>query len=169
MLKKIFLILFLTIVYIGNSFAQKLYIWDPPQIEVSKRNGFHKEKTVYIAVNDGRLPSKKVKTNTTSENVVQSFITAIQSAYPNVKFAIKDNYFEKDTTKMPLINLTISAYQAGFGTEVSTGIGVIGGNIGLAVFPQGKCNAITALYCDVVDGEKKVSKDIHSVSSRDNI
>ena len=150
---------------IGNVLSQKLYEWKPPAVNFAVRNDISTNDTVFLIIKDRRVSPEKLKSDTDSKQILSSIISDIKRSFPNV--LIIDKLTPKDGELNILINL--SSYSAGFGTEISAGVGMIGGNIGSFIFPKGKWNAITAVTCTIIKSNKKESKDFSNVSSKDNL
>lgn len=162
---RVFLFFIVFTFTIGNVLSQKLYEWKPPVVNFAIRNEISINDTVFLIIKDRRIHPEKIKSDTDSRQILSSIISDIKRSFPNV--LIIDKLRAKEGKLNILINL--SSYSAGFGTEISAGIGIIGGNIGSFIFPKGKWNAITAFTCTIIKSNKKESKDFSNVSSKDNL
>ncbi|MEI2271878.1 hypothetical protein OHD16_06960 [Sphingobacterium sp. ML3W] len=161
-LLSIFLILSICTI---NAFSQKLYEWKPPTVNFVIRNDVSFKDTLFLIVKDRRVKPEKLNTDTDSEQITSTIVNDIKKSFPRV--VIIDRSTPKEGSCNVLINL--ASYGAGFGTEISAGVGIVGGNLGSFVFPKGKWNAITALTSTILKPNTKESKDFSSVSSKDNI
>jgi len=148
-----------------DAFSQKLYEWKPPVVDFIVRNDVTFKDTVFLIIKDRRVKPSKLKSETYSEQITSSITNDIKKSFPRV--VIIDRSTPKEGSCNVLINL--ASYGAGFGTEISAGVGIVGGNFGSFVFPKGKWNAITALTSTILKPNTKESKDFSSVSSKDNI
>lgn len=151
--------------------AQKIYVWCPDNYQVKARVGLKEKDTVNIVFFDGRSIPPKNKIECSSEQLVQTVLTQLKTAYPSIVFVLKPEslYYKKTTDKLVLLKIGISAYHAGFGTDISGGIGMVGGHFSAMVFPKGEWNAITAYFIQVTTGEKTVTKEISNISSKSNM
>lgn len=162
---RVFLFFIVFTFTIENVFSQKIYEWKPPVVNFAIRNDISINDTVFLIIKDRRIHPEKLKSDTDSKQILSSIISDIRRTFPNVLI------IDKLTPKEAKLNILISlsSYSAGFGTEIATGVGMVGGNIGSFIFPKGKWNAITALTCTIIKSNKKESKDFSNVSSKDNV
>lgn len=151
--------------------AQKIYVWCPENYEIKPRLGLMAKDTINIVFFDGRSIPPKSKVECTSEQIIQSLFTQLKTAYPSAILLLQPEsaYYQKQTGKSPLIKIGIAAYHAGFGTDISGGIGMVGGHFSAMVFPKGEWNAITQLYVQYLNGSKNSSKEISNISSKSNM
>jgi hypothetical protein len=157
------------------SFAQKLYIWCPETHDVKAHTGFLVGQDVNLVVYDGRtIPANsRVKCDTTS--VQQAIATYIRTIYPSCHINVlpDSDYYKPSMQGKITIKIGISAYQAGFGTDINVGIGSVGGKFSYGVFPEGKWNGLVSYYVQVFDNRKeagkKLSKEISEVNSKSNL
>ncbi len=150
---------------IGNVLSQKLYEWKPPAVNFAVRNDVSTNDTVFLIIKDRRVNPEKLKSDTDSKQILSAIISDVKRAFPNV--LINDKLTPKEGKFNIIINL--SSYGAGFGTEISAGVGMVGGNINSFIFPKGKWNAITALTCTIIKSNKKETREFSNVSSKDNL
>ncbi|KKX47963.1 hypothetical protein [Sphingobacterium sp. IITKGP-BTPF85] len=165
---KYILLLILT-VNISISNAQKLYVWCPEHVEAPVRNDILRSDTVTIAFFDARILNKKSKIECNSEILTDKIFEQIKQVYPNI-FFIKDNslYRSKDSINT-ILKIGISAYHAGFGTDISVGIGMVGGSLSTMILPKGMWNASTTFYTEITDRKKSNKETISNIGSQDNI
>lgn len=152
-----------------DTFAQKLYVWVPENEIPSPRPLFQENDTINLSIFDGRTLTKKSRIKCTSEELIENIANFIKTAYPNAYINIMppQSYYEKAKENNITIKIGISAYHAAFGADIKTGIGNVGGKIAYSIFPEGKWNALTALYVKVYDyrnnnrimKETSISKD----------
>ncbi|WP_262250243.1 hypothetical protein [Parapedobacter soli] len=156
---------------IGSGNAQKHYVWCPDDVEVKPRAGMADGAEVGLVVYDGRVISKKGKIECSSDEVTSAIAHLLEKVYPSVRFAILNDsaYYKKGTHDRPTLKIGLSAYHAGFGVDVSTGVGIVGGSFAAMAFPKGEWNAATALYVQFEDGESSTEKEISNVASRPNV
>jgi hypothetical protein len=155
--------------------AQKLYIWCPESDEVKAHTGFLSGQDVNLVVYDGRTIPSNSRVKCDAESVQQALAKYIQMIYPSCHINVlsDSDYYKPSIQGRVTIKIGISAYQAGFGTDINVGIGSVGGKFSYGVFPQGKWNGLVSYYVQVFDnrkeGSKKFSKDITEVTSKSNI
>jgi len=155
--------------------AQKLYIWCPESHEVKAHTGFLSGQDVNLVVFDGRTIPSNSRVKCDAENIQQALAKYIQTIYPSchIKILSDSDYYKPSIQGRITIKIGISAYQAGFGTDINVGIGSVGGKFSYGVFPQGKWNGLVSYYVQVFDnrkeGSKKLSKEIAEVTSKSNI
>ncbi|GHT64139.1 hypothetical protein FACS189451_11530 [Bacteroidia bacterium] len=173
-MKKIIFILFFTTINLF-AFGQKLYIWCPENPNIKPRVGFLQGQEVNIIIFDGRIIPEKSKVECSSEKVSQSLFDLLSTSYPSAKliFLPEEKYYQKPDTNIVTIKIAISAYHAGFGRDISVGIGSVGGNFSYGVFPKGEWNALTSFYVQIFDNrnskEKKDAKEISEIESKPNL
>ena len=155
--------------------AQKLYVWEPRMQEINPRPFFEAKDTIDIIVFDGRIIPKKSHVKCTSEEVINHIVDDITKAYKGGTFIIRN---ASDYNKSPLnnhitIKIGISAYHAGFGSDIDIAIGSVGGKFSYGVSPKGKWNAMTSLYVRIYDKrdnkDKKQTKEILHKASKPNM
>jgi hypothetical protein len=95
----------------------------------------------------------------------------LKTAYPSAILVLQpeSEYYKKPDDKLVLIKIGIAAYHAGFGTDISGGIGMVGGHFSTMVFPKGQWNAITAYYVQIFVAGRTITKEISNVSSKSNM
>lgn len=164
---KIILAFFL-IVISSSSFAQKkIYQWRPPDAIFAVRDDMTLGDTVYINVIDRSIKPKKIVSNTDFEEISEYISSAVSHSFPNTQFILPDSTYLKGSGT--LIKITVMTYHAGFGTEISAGIGSMGGSLGTMVFPRGKWNAVTSFRCEIEQYGSKVGEVFANISSKDNL
>lgn len=168
-------ILVLALILISSNLgAQKLYTWCPKEQIAKPRIGFIEKDTVDLVIFDGRIFTEKSKIECSSENTVYQLQEYIKKTYPSAIInVLNSSIYYKDPLKDRItIKIGISAYHAGFGADVKTGIGIVGGNFSYGVFPEGKWNAVTGYAVSIYDNRNnlgvKATKDIYKVESRLN-
>jgi hypothetical protein len=171
--KTLLLTTFLSFIF-NYSFGQKLYVWCPDEQNVKPRIGFLENQEINILVFDGRTITKNSKVECESENVVQALSNYIRKAYPSAKINLLKNeaYYKKPEKGKITIKLAISAYHAGFGADISAGIGSVGGNFSYGVIPKGEWNGVTSYYVQIFDSrneDKKLVKEISEIASKPNM
>ncbi|SFC07670.1 hypothetical protein SAMN05421747_10426 [Parapedobacter composti] len=151
--------------------AQKHYVWCPDEVEVKSRTGMAEGAEVGLVVYDGRVISKKGKIECSSEEVTSAIAQLLEKVYPSIRFVILNEsaYYKQATDDRPTLKIGLSAYHAGFGVDVSTGVGIVGGSFAAMAFPKGEWNAATAIYLQFEDGETSTEKEISNVASRPNM
>ena len=152
--------------------AQKIYVWSPENFQVKPRIGLMEKDTINIVFFDGRAIPKKNKIECTSYQLFQAILLQLKIAYSSaiLRQLPESEYYKKQlNAKNILIKIGIAAYHSGFGTDISGGIGVVGGQFSTMVFPKGQWNAITAYYIQVFKDGAVASKEISNLSSKPNI
>lgn len=175
-MKKKTLILITSFLFILNlSFGQKLYVWCPDDQEVKARVGFLESEEIDLVIFDGRTIPKKSKIACESENVILALSNYIRKAYPDAKLNVLDEteYYKKAKENRITIKIAISAYHAGFGSDITVGIGNVGGSFSYGVIPKGEWNGLTSYYAQISDYRKdeehKYSKEISEIASKPNL
>jgi len=174
-MKHLFLVIsFITIVFCSAN-AQKLYIWCPDQHNVKQRAGFLDKESVDLVIFDGRSIPSNSKVECKGTDVEQALKDFIQHVYPSCKLTVlpDSSYYKSSAPDRITIKIGIAAYQAGFGTDISVGIGSGGGKFSYGVFPKGEWNGLVSYYVQIFDnrngGAKKMSKEVSSVTSKSNL
>ncbi|MVZ60920.1 hypothetical protein [Sphingobacterium humi] len=163
-----FLLSIVFFISVFDSFEQKkIYQWRPPDAVFSIREDVNLGDTVYLYVVDRSIKPKKIVTNTDFKEIKSFIESSVARSFPKSNFLILDSTYNNATHR--LIRISIVSYHAGFGTEISTGIGSVGGSLSTMVFPSGKWNALTSLNCETIDNGTKESKELTSIVSKDNL
>jgi len=165
---KLFLLLLLISTFCK---AQKIYVWCPENYQVKPRVGLKEKDTINVVFFDGRSIPPKNKIECTSDQFIQTLFSQLKVAYPSAVLILQPEtaYYKKSEGKSILIKIGIAAYHAGFGTDISGGIGMVGGHFSAMVFPKGEWNAITAYFVQYYDGQKNTTKEISNISSKSNM
>jgi len=147
-----------------------MYIWCPKNNTVTARKGLGDKSTVDLVIFDGRSLTDRVKAECSPDQLKATILEQLISVYPSVLFNVLDDeyYYKKPESGNKLIKIGISAYHAGFGTDISAGIGTMGGKLSTMVMPSGKWNAATGYYVEVVGLDKPTEKEIFNIASRPN-
>lgn len=175
MLKPFLITLLIFLCFGGVGKAQKLYIWCPTEQEVKPRTGFLENENISLVVFDGRSIPKNSRIECESLSVEPGLMEYIKKAYPSCKITrlSESEYYKKSELGKITIKIGIAAYQAGFGTDISIGIGSVGGKFSYGIFPKGEWNALTSYFVQIFDNrktdEKKYSREISSVVSKSNM
>jgi hypothetical protein len=169
-MKKILLVILICVPLL--SLGQKMYVWCPENFEVKPRIGLAANDSIGIAIFDSRaIPSHK-KIECTSDQFVKSLFLQLQAVYPSAILTLlpAESYYQKKAAPGKIIiKIGISAYQAGFGSDISGGIGMINGKLSTMVFPKGEWNALTAYSVQVLKDGSSESIDINNLASRSNM
>lgn len=174
-MKKLLLSILFLITVANAVFAQKLYVWEPKPQSVSQRPFYTESDTIDVVMYDGRIFSKKSKIECTSEELIESIYDVLKQAYGKATICLMNSseYNKKPLPGHVTIKIGIAAYGAGFGTDVSVGIGSVGGSFSYGVFPKGKWNAVTSFLVRVYDkrnGQVRSSeKSISHTDSKSNM
>ncbi|MFV0156451.1 hypothetical protein OBK03_11835 [Empedobacter falsenii] len=129
---------------------------------------------IEIIIFDGRVISDKSKVECSSNDFINKLFNDIKKVYPSALVNIKgkEDYYSNPKKGIITIKIGISAFHSAFGTEVNTGIGVMGGNLNYSIFPSGKWNAVTNYYVKIYDernnANSKYEKEILKVASKSN-
>jgi len=169
-MKNLLLIIFLLIGYATK--AQKIYVWCPENYQVKPRIDLRKNDTINVVFFDGRSIPPKNKIECSSEQIIQTLFSQLKATYPAAILVQRpeSDYYKKNLARQSvLIKIGIAAYHAGFGTDISGGIGMVGGHFSTMVFPKGQWNAITSYYVQIFVGDKTTTKEISNVSSKSNM
>lgn len=173
-MNKFIVLFFLVFVSITIS-AQKLYVWCPDEIDVKPRPGFLQHDTINLVIFDGRTLPNRSKVECESSEVISSMVANITKAYPSAIINVlgDSGYYSDPMPNRITIKIGISAYQAGFGVDVTIGIGSIGGNVIFGAVPQGQWNGITGYYVRLYDYRKgksdKFTTSISKIASKPNM
>jgi hypothetical protein len=169
------IVTFLLVILCNLCVAQKLYIWCPEDHDVRPRVGFLENQDMNLVLFDARTIPSNSKVECEGITVNQALAKFIQKAYPSSKITIlsEADYYKPSEKGKITIKIGIASYQAGFGTDVSVGIGSVGGKFSYSVFPKGEWNGLVSYYVQVFDNrgeiDRKVSKEISEVTSKSNI
>ncbi len=169
-MKYFLLILLLVSSYLAK--AQKIYVWCPENYQVKPRIDLRKNDTINVVFFDGRSIPPKNKIECSSEQIIQTLFSQLKVTYPSAILIQRpeSDYYKKNLpSKSVLIKIGIAAYHAGFGADISGGIGMIGGHFSTMVFPKGEWNAVTAYYVQIFIGDKIITKEVSNVSSKSNM
>jgi len=152
--------------------AQKIYVWCPENYQIKPRVDLRKNDTINVVFFDGRSIPPKNKIECSSEQIIQTLFSQLKATYPSVIWVQRpeSDYYKKNlASKSVFIKIGIAAYHAGFGTDISGGIGMVGGHFSTMVFPKGQWNAITSYYVQIFVGEKTTTKEISNISGKSNM
>jgi len=155
--------------------GQKLYIWCPNDQEVKPRVSFLENQEINLIIFDGRSIPNNSKIECQSSDVVVELFNVIKKAYPSAKINLLNdsNYYKKSDAGKITIKIGIAAYQAGFGTDVTVGVGTIGGNFSYGLVAKGQWNGITSYYAQIFNNRNnlagKYEREIFKVESKSNI
>ena len=157
-----------------TAYSQKMYVWAPKKFSPAPRIGFLQGDTIFLSIFDARMITKKNKIESTSEEVIENVHNLIAQSYPSATIVYDNNLYYKKSSKTAItIKIAISAYHAGFGSDITMGIGSRGGSFSAMVFPKGKWNAMTAYNVRITDNREgrniEQSKDVSSVDSASNM
>ena len=152
--------------------AQKIYVWCPENFEVKPRTGLIMTDTINIVFFDGRSFPKKNKIECSPDELFQTLFSQLKITYPKIIFNMlpEADYYKK-TVKGDGVTLKIglAAYHSGFGTDISGGIGIVGGQLSTMIIPKGQWNAVTAYYVQLFRDEISKLKEISNLASRPNM
>ncbi len=165
----------LTFTFYITTFSQKLYIWCPPEQKAKPRTSFLIDTNIDVVIFDGRVFPDKIRDKCNAETVRSGIGNYIKNLYPsaNVNIMTEDFYYKKADVGHIVIKVAIVAYHAGFGTDISLGIGSIGGQSAFIAFPKGEWNALTSYHIEIIDQRnnlsKKFVKEISELDSKPNM
>ena len=134
-----------------------------------------KNQNVNVVIFDGRNIPSNSKIECDSHGVTDALKAYIGKVYPSSNIIIlpDSTYYQPSTKGALTIKIGIAAYQAGFGTDISVGIGSVGGKFSYSVFPKGQWNGLVSYYVQIfdnrVDNKKKVSKEISEITTKSNV
>lgn len=173
-MKKLVLLSFMTI-FIGQlSFGQKMYVWCQKEQVVPQRKGFLADLKIDLVVFDARTLTASSKIECESDVITSNIAQLIKQTYPSATINIlsSDEYYQKAKDGIITIKVSISAYHAAFGANVTVGIGSVGGNFSWGAIPEGKWNAVTGYNVNIYDNrtedKKKGNHSIGKLASRPN-
>lgn len=155
----------------GFLIAQKIYIWCPSGFEAKPRAGLMENDTINVVIFDGRIIPKKSKIECTPEQLGQTIFNQLKTTYPSAVFNLlpESDYHKKFIVgNSALLKVGISAYHAGFGSDVSSGVAMINGSVSTVMITNGHWNGLTTLSAQIFSGSKSESKDISHTASRPN-
>ncbi len=158
----------------NSTFAQKVYVWDPQPEVPAHRPLFTSSDTVDIVVFDGRNIPRKTNNKYTSEELVETITNNIMDAYEGATFIKlgKEHYYKDGIDNHVTIKVGVSGYHAGFGTEMNSAVGIVGGNFAYGFSGGGKWNCLTSFFAKVYDrrdGNSRIEeKEIISLDEKPN-
>ncbi|MBL1408811.1 hypothetical protein [Sphingobacterium faecale] len=164
-----YLLLLILIANVSFSNAQKLYVWCPEYVQAPPRSDISSLDTVKVAFFDARILNEKSKIECTSETLIESIFEQIKQVYPNIYFVKDNSLYRSKESKGTLLKIGISAYHAGFGTDISAGIGIVGGNLSTMIIPKGMWNASTIFYTEIIKNSTSNQEMISNIGSQSNI
>lgn len=168
-------LLLITLFTTISIFSQKLYIWCPPEQKVKPRKFVSENLNIDVVIFDGRVIPNRVRDKCDPETLKLDIANYLKKLYPTAKINIlsEEYYYKKAESDKITLKIGISAYHAGFGTDVSIGIGSVGGNFAVMAFPKGEWNALTSYYIQTFDlrnnEEKKQQIQISELDSKSNM
>ncbi|GAA4797731.1 hypothetical protein GCM10023231_27910 [Olivibacter ginsenosidimutans] len=172
--KKFFLLviwMFLTI----NTFAQKIFVWCPPNAEIGPVNDKLKGLNINIVIADFRKIVDTTHVECTSEDLITTIAQTITTAYPAAIINILDtNQFKTQAEKQKVtIRIAITAYHSASGNDASDAIGKPEENFSWGVLPKNKWNSVAGFNVVIEDYRsenlKKLTRNIANIVSRPNI
>lgn len=169
-MKRLLLIIFLSTPAI--CFSQKMYVWCPENNQIKQRVGLKTNDTINVVFFDGRSIPNKNKIECTFEQLSQTLFSQLKTAYPGLNLVLRpesDYYIKSITSNNKLIKIAVGSYHAGFGTDISGGIGMVGGSLSTMIIPKGQWNAITSFHIQVISSGASTAKDIANLSSKSNM
>lgn len=174
MIKKI--LLFSVCIFLGLFVsAQKIYVWCPPETELSSPNDKLKGFNINVVISDTRVITDTTKIECNSQNLVDIIANTVVSTYPSAIINILDSSkYHQDSEKNKItIKIAISAYHSASGTDVSTAIGNPGGNFNWGILPKNKWNSVAGFHVVIddfrTDEHKTLTRNIANIVSRPNI
>jgi len=141
----------------------------PSETSTTPRAGFLVNQQIDIVFFDSR--TKKAQ----SEEVKKSIVDHLRKTYPGARFQKLDNseYFATPESGKVTIKINIAGYNAGFGVESTSGIGMINGQpFVFSGVSDGQWNGLTGIAVmlyDYREGEERYSNEISDVESRPNV
>jgi hypothetical protein len=168
-----FLVLFLLCAQ--DSLTQKLYVWCPKDQEIKARAGFLNHDTINLSIFDGRILTKNSKIECDANDILSSLALIIKQAYPSAFINVlgDSGYYADPSLDRITLKIGIAAFHAGFGLDISVGIGSFGGKFAYGAFPKGEWNGITGYYVRLYDNrsgkDQKFTSSISKVSSKPNM
>ncbi len=147
--------------------TKKVYV--PRQMAVSPRVGFLNNEIVDVAIFDGRVDKER------SAELIIQIANQIIRTYPSANFNLVDErrFYSNAQPNRITIKIAVAAYSSGFGSNVTVGIGSVGGQFSYGVIPEGKWNGITGFSINIYDYRRnagtKSAKDIGKLVSKPNL
>lgn len=147
--------------------TKKVYV--PKQMAVSPRIGFLNKDVVDLAIFDGRVDKER------SAELISQFANQIIKTYPSANFNLVDEsrFYSDVQPNRITIKIAIAAYSSGFGSNITVGIGSVGGQLSYGIIPEGKWNGITGFSINIYDYRKNVAtkftKEIGKLVSKPNL
>jgi hypothetical protein len=147
--------------------TKKVYV--PKQLPVSPRVDFLNKEIVDLAIFDGRVGKER------SAELATQIANQIIKTYPSANFILMDEkrFYSDAQSNRITIKIAIAAYSSGFGSNVTVGIGTVGGQFAYGVIPEGKWNGITGFSVNIYDYRRntgaKFTKDIVKLVSKPNL
>lgn len=118
-MKKLLAVIFL-LATIQFSYAQKMYIWCPDELNPAVQENELENVNVYISVKDVRLLTDNVKDKCESEEITNSITSLIKKSFPNANFKGLESISETDPEGLK-IDIRLISYFSEFHTAAWKG------------------------------------------------
>lgn len=174
-MKKKSLILFIFLIFSAYGYAQKIYVWCPPEAEISQNTQKLQGIKMNMVISDARHITDTSKVECSSADLIQTIARTVTVSFPSAIINLLDSTaYHKATEKGKItIKIGISAYHSASGTDVSAAIGNAGGDFNWGVLPKNKWNSVAGFHVVIEDFRKDemrtLTRDIANIVSRPNI
>lgn len=174
MIKKI-LILTVYVFVSLNVFAQKVFVWCPPSIEIGAINDKLKGLDIDIVLSDFRKITDTSRVECDPKELIDHIANTIITTYPSAIINVLDtSQFRAPAEKNKItIRIAISAYHSASGTDVSSAIGNPEGDFNWGALPKNKWNSVSGFHVVIEDSRSKdtkiLTRNIANIVSRPNI
>lgn len=158
-----------------STFAQKIFVWCPPNAEIGTANEKMKGLNVDVVIADFRKITDTTRVECSSENIIATIANTITTSYPSAIINVLDtNQFKAPAKKNRVtIRVAISAYHSASGNDASDAIGKPTENFSWGALPKNKWNSVAGFYVVIEDYRaeniKTLTRNIANIVSRPNI
>jgi len=157
------------------TFAQKIFVWCPPEAEVATANNKLSGLDINIIIKDIRKITDTSRVECSSTNLVTLVANTITRNYPAAIINVLDtNQYTAPPEKAKItVRIAISAYHSASGITASTAIGTTEGDFSWGALPKNKWNSVAGFHVVIDDYRtetlRTLTRNIANIVSRPNI
>jgi len=157
------------------TFAQKIFVWCPPEAEVATANNKLSGLDMNIIIKDIRKITDTSRVECSSTNLVTLVANTITRNYPAAIINVLDtNQYTAPPEKAKItVRIAISAYHSASGITASTAIGTTEGDFSWGALPKNKWNSVAGFHVVIDDYRtetlRTLTRNIANIVSRPNI
>lgn len=157
------------------TFAQKIFVWCPPEAEVATANNKLSGLDMNIIIKDIRKITDTSRVECSSTNLVTLVANTITRNYPAAIINVLDtNQYTAPPEKAKItVRIAISAYHSASGITASTAIGTTEGDFSWGALPKNKWNSVVGFHVVIDDYRtetlRTLTRNIANIVSRPNI